>query len=346
MKQSMKWKLWLNIITFAALALIIWAARHDIVKVFEHLKDLNLLILLLMLPAQLLVYATLAKLFFHFFRATGAEVPFKSLVAPMIELNFVNHIFPSGGVSGFSYLTLRLKPFGISTAKSTLAQLARFAFMFLGFIALLLVALVMLAVEGRTSSVMVLAVSAVTFTMLFTTTILVFVIGSESRIAAFTGALTRFLNHVIHLFRRKHPETISISRVQRTFLELHEDYALLRSDPAKMKKMILWSFLANVAELILLYIAFMAHGAFPNVGAVIVAYVIANLAGFFAILPGGIGLYEPLMTAVLISGGVDPALALSATLVYRVISLLLSLISGYALYQRAIHRYGTADVSR
>lgn len=338
------WKVWLNVITFVALAVIIWAARGDIVRVFNHLKDLNVWILALMVPAQLLVYVTLAKLFYHFFRGTGNVVPLKALIAPMIELNFVNHIFPSGGVSGFSYLTLRLKQFGVSTAKSTLAQLARFAFMFISFIALLLVSLVLLAIEGRTSSIMVLAVSAVTFTLLFTTGILIYVIGSESRISAFTTTLARFLNRVIHIVRRHHPETISLKNVQTTFLELHEDYVLIRSDARRMKKAIWWGFLSCASELLLLYIAFMAHGVFVNPGAVIVAYVIANLVGFIAILPGGIGLYEPLMTAVLISGGINPALALSATLVYRVISLLMSLISGYALYQRAIHRYG-ADVS-
>lgn len=340
----MNWKLWLNLITFVALIVLIWFARHDILMVFEQLRNLNLLIVALMIPAQFLVYLSLAKLFYYFFFATGTHLRLKDLFAPMIELNFVNHIFPSGGVSGFSYLTIRLKPFGVSTAKSTLAQLARFAFMFMGFIVLLLVALLLLAIEGRVSTLMVLAVSAVTFTLLFVTTVLIFVIGSESRISGFTGALARMLNRVIHVFRRRHPETISLANVKRTFLELHEDYILIRRDWGKMRQAMLWAMLVNLAELLLLYMAFAAHGAYVNPGAVIVAYVVANLAGYLAILPGGLGIYEPLMTAVLISGGVQPTLALSATLVYRVISLLLSLVSGYFLYHKAIHRYGTANI--
>ncbi|HSE61022.1 MAG TPA: lysylphosphatidylglycerol synthase transmembrane domain-containing protein [Candidatus Saccharimonadales bacterium] len=340
----MNWKLWLNLITFIALLVLIWFARHDILLVFDQLRNLNLLIVALMIPAQLLVYISLAKLFYCFFYATGTHLKLKDLFAPMVELNFVNHIFPSGGVSGFSYLTLRLRPYGVSTAKSTLAQLARFAFMFIGFIVLLLVALLLLAFEGRVSTIMVLAVSAVTFTLLFVTTVLIFVIGSESRISGFTGTLARMLNRFIHIFRRRHPETISLANVKRTFLELHEDYILIRKDFGRMKQAMLWAMIANLAELLLLYLAFAAHGTLVNPGAVIVAYVVANLAGYIAILPGGVGIYEPLMTAVLISGGVQPALALSATLVYRVISLLLSLISGYFLYHKAIHRYGTANV--
>jgi putative heme transporter len=340
----MQWKLWLNVITFVALFVLVWFARHDIIMVLEHLRDLNIIVLALMIPAQFLVYFTLAKLFYYFFHATDVKVPLKQLFAPMIELNFVNHIFPSGGVSGFSYLTLRLKPYGVSTAKSTLAQLARFAFMFIGFIALLLIALLLLATEGRASSLVVLAISAVTFTLIFVTTVLIFVIGSESRIAAFTGALARFANWMIHVFRPRQPEAISLRNVKRTFLELHEDYVLLRQDMRKMRKALAWAMAVNLAELLLLYLAFAAHGTLVNPGAVIVAYVVANLAGYIAILPGGVGIYEPLMTAVLISAGVQPTLALSATLVYRVISLLLSLLTGYVLYHNAVRRYGTPNV--
>jgi uncharacterized membrane protein YbhN (UPF0104 family) len=77
----------------------------------------------------------------------------------------------------------------------------------------------------------------------------------------------------------------------------------------------------------------------------LIALVVANLVGLVAILPGGVGLYEPLMTAVLISGGISAPLALSATLVYRVISLLVSLLTGYFLYHRALSRYGSHDTA-
>jgi uncharacterized protein (TIRG00374 family) len=341
----MKWKLALNIATFVALGLIIFFARNDITRVFEHMRDLNVIVLLFMAPAQLLVYFCYAKIFYYFFNATGTNITLKQLIAPMIELNFVNHIFPSGGVSGFSYLTLRLKPYGVSTARSTLSQLARFAFMFMGFICLMLVALILLAAEGHTSSLVVLAVSAVTFSMLFVTTILIFVIGSEHRIAVFTNVLAKSLNRLIHLVRRKHPETISLERVQKTFIELHEDYLIIRRSPKAMGRVGVWALGSSLAELTLLYLAFVAHGAWVNPGAVVIGFVIASTAGLFAILPGGLGVYEPLMTAVLISAGVEATLALSATLVYRVISLLLSLITGYILYQRAIQRYGTTNLS-
>lgn len=341
----MKLKLWLNLLTFCALGLVIFFAWHDITLAFQNIANLNVWVLLLIVPAQLFAFYSLGKVFYHFFRATGVNLTMRELWAPMIELNFVNHVFPSGGASGFSYLTLRLKPYGVSTAKSTLAQLARFVSTFLAFIVMMFVALFILAVQGDVSPLVILAVTSIAFLVLFSTAILAYVVGTERRIDAFTKKMTIWLNKCINIFRRKHPETIKLTRVRKMFMELHEDYLFVRGNLKGMWPVMRWAVLTNLAEASLLYIAFLAHGTWVNPGAVIIALVVANLVGLIAILPGGVGLYEPLMTAVLISGGIPAVLALSATLVYRVISLLTSLITGYVLYHRALNRYGSADLT-
>lgn len=337
----MKLKLWLNLITFGALALIIFFAWGDIVQAFQKMATLNIWVLLLIIPAQFFAYFSLGRMFYYFFKATGVNLSMKQLFAPMLELNFVNHIFPSGGASGFSYLTLRLKPYGVSTAKSTLAQIARFVFTFLVYVVLLILALFVLSLQGNVNPLVVFAVSAIAFTVLFSTAVLMFVVSDKRRIERFTNAITVWINKVIHVVRRKHPETISLAGVRKMFIELHEDYLQVRGNLKDMRPVMLWATITNLSEASILYIAFLAHGTWVNPGAVLIALVVANLVGLIAILPGGVGLYEPLMTAVLISGGIPAALALSATLVYRVISLLVSLLTGYFLYQRALHRYGS-----
>lgn len=341
----MRFKFWLNIVTFVALGLAIFLAWGDVVHAFQKMLTLNIWILLLMVPAQFFAYFALAKLFFYFFKAIDVRLSMRQLFAPMLELNFVNHIFPSGGASGFSYLTMRLKPDGVSTAKSTLAQLARFVSTFLAYVALMFLALFVLALQGNVNPLVVLAVSSIAFTILFSTSVLMFVISDKSRIDRFTTRLARWLNKAIHVFRPKHPETISLRRVRTMFIELHEDYLQVRGNLKDMIPVMRWALLTNIGEILLLYIAFVAHGAWVNPGAVLIALVVANTVGLVAILPGGIGLYEPLMTAVLISGGVPGALALSATLVYRVVSLLISLVTGYFLYNRALNRYGSNDLT-
>lgn len=336
----MKLKLWINVLTFVAIVLVVIFARHDIVLAFQKMQQLNLLVLALMVPAQFFAFYAVGRVYYHFLKATGTPLPMKTLVPAAIELNFVNHIFPSGGISGFSYLTMRLKHDEISTAKATLAQLVRFALAFGTFIGLLLLALVMLAMEDRVNRFIMLLAAALTFTILFSTLIVTYVIGRGDRIQEFTQGLSRALNKAISLVRPHHPETINLKHAEQTFNELHEDYVLLRRDFRKMWPVVIWALVANLAEIGLVYITFVAHGAWINPGALIIAYAIATTAGFLAILPGGLGVYEPLMATVLLSAGVPADLALSATLVSRVVTLVLALGSGYVLYQRTLRRYG------
>ncbi len=342
----MRFKFWLNIVTFAAIAVVVVFARHDIIMAFQKMQHLNIWVLALMVPAQFFAFYAVARVYFHFFKATGTPLSMKVLLPAAIELNFVNHIFPSGGVSGFSYLTIRLRHEDISTAKATLAQLVRFMMVFVTFIGLLLLAVILLALQDQVNRFIILMATALTVSILFATLTVLYVIGTEYRIRDFTRGMSRLLNRLIHIVRPGHPETIDLGQVEKTFTELHNDYVLLRRDLRKMWPAITWALIANVAEIGLIYIAFVAHGAWINPGALIIAYAIATVAGLLAILPGGLGVYEPLMAAVLLSAGVSGTVALSATLVSRVVMLGLALGTGYVLYQRALRRYGDVDVTR
>lgn len=107
-----------------------------------------------------------------------------------------------------------------------------------------------------------------------------------------------------------------------------------------MRRPFFYSMLANVTELATIYVVYIAYGQFVNPGAIIIAYAIANFAGLIAVLPGGIGVYEGLMTAVLVSAGVPAGLAISVTIMYRVINMLLSLPIGYFYYNKALLAMG------
>lgn len=333
-------KFWLNVVTFVALLALIIVARHQIVDALKKLGDLNASALLLMIPLQALSYYAVARLYKDYFKTQGEDLPLKKMYAIALEMNFVNHVFPSGGVSGFSYLSLRLKQEGISTAKSTLAQILRFGLTFVSFIGLLFAGMLMLALQRHTSPMTILVASSITFLTFFGVIVAVYIISDEQRIKSFVSFLPKALNRVAGRLRPQASDVINISRVEHTLTDLHNDYALLAKDWKKMSGPFGWAMLTNVCEVMTIYVVYMAFGELINPGALILAYAVANFAGLIAILPGGVGVYEGLMTATLTSAGIDKALALSATVVYRVLSLIVFLPIGYVLYQRVLKRTG------
>jgi putative heme transporter len=337
-------KFWINVFTITALLVLVVISRTAIVDAFAKLGKLNAAALLLMIPLQLINYYAVARLYKDYFKSQGEDLKISTMYSIALELNFVNHVFPSGGVSGFSYLSLRLKQEGISTAKSTLAQIMRFALTFISFLALLFFGMLILALRRHTSPLTILISSSIAFLTLFGAVVGTYIISDEGRIKAFTGWLPKALNKVIGLVRRHKRETINISKVESTMEDLHRDYLMLSQDWRSLKKPLLWALTVNITDVATVYAVYVAFGSFINPGALIIAYAVANFAGLVAILPGGVGIYEGLMTATLTSAGVDKVLALSATVVYRVLNMLYALPVGYYLYNKALKRSSTHEL--
>lgn len=335
-KQA-RWKSIATIVTILALAVLIFAAWDQIVDTYKNLQDVNFYWLLLIIPFEALNHLSQAKLYQGLFRVLGDRFRTRPLFRLSLEMNFVNTVFPSGGVSGFSYLSLRLQDEQVSPAKATLVQLMRFVLIFTSFQVMLFVGLVFLALGGQASDFLLLVAGSLATLVLIGTLLLAFVVGSKSRIDVFFTSLARILNKIINFFRRGHPETINIARAREMFFELHENYMHIRRNMKVLKKPLVFALLSSIAEICALYSVYIAFGQWVNPGAIILAFAVANFAGLVSVLPGGVGIYEALMTAVLAAGGIPAALSLPVTVMFRVINMGVQLPAGYFFYHRALH---------
>jgi uncharacterized protein (TIRG00374 family) len=332
------WRGILNLVTILAMVALVYALRDQIVDTLQNIKQVNYWVLLLMIPLQIIDYDAFARMYGGILKHLKQPVSYKSLYRVALELNFVNHAFPSGGISGFSFFSLRLKNYGVNAGTATLLQLMRFILLFLSFQVLLAVGLFALAIENKASNIVIL-IAAVIATLAFAATFIVaFIVGSKERIRGFFTYLTKALNRAIHLVRPRHPETINIARVEHFLTDMHENYLMLKGDYGALRRGFVYSLIANLCEVLTIYVVYVAFGHWVNIGAVIIAYAIANFAGLISVLPGGIGVYEALMMAALTAGGVPAALSIPVVVMYRVLSMIIQLLPGWILYHRTISR--------
>jgi len=335
-KRSIPWKLIINLLTFAALGLLIYGVHEEIADTLNNLKNLEVWALLLIIPAQVLNYHSYAELYQSLLKILHHHVRYKKLFTLTLELNFVNNVFPSGGVTGISYFGLRMKTLGVSPGKSTLVMMIRYVLLFISFQILLAIGLIILAIGGQANSFAILIAGSLA-TLLFVGTLgAMFIVGSKKRINGFFAYITRFVNRLIKIVRPKHPETINMQKVENLFTELHENYMELRQQPKVLRLPFVHALMANLAEILTIYVVYIAFGQWVNPGAVIIAYAIANFAGLISILPGGVGIYEALMTTVLASAGVPAGVSIPITITYRVLNMTLQLPPGYYYYHKAL----------
>lgn len=335
--RSKRWKQAITIVTLLALFGFAYALRTQILETFQNLKNINLWIIILIIPLEVLNYHAQAKLYQDVLRLLGQKISYRTLYRVSLEMNFVNNVFPSAGVSGFSYFSLRLKPKGVSAAQATLVQMMKFILIFVAFQVMLFIGLLALAIDGRASGLLILVAGSLATLLLVGTLLLGYIVGSKERIDSFFVFAAKVVNRLIHIVRPKHPETINIGRAREVFRELHENYLHLKNHTNKMRRPLLYALSANLTEVLVIYMVYVAFGQLVNPGAIIIAYAVANFAGLVSVLPGGVGIYEALMTGVLAAGGISPALSLPVTVMYRVLNMGLQLPPGYILYQRALH---------
>lgn len=336
------WKVIINVITVLALIALIYAIRDQFKQTFQNLLQVNAWALLLMIPAQLLNYDSQARLYKSLFAIVGNKLGYKQLYKASLELNFVNHVFPSGGVTGISYWGLRMKGENITTAKATAVHLQKLVMIFLSFEILIVLGVFALAVQGHMSSIILLLSGSITTVLVILTVALGFIIGSKERIAGFFAYMSRVINKIIHKLRPNYPETINVEKVQQLFEDMHDNYVMMSRDWRVLRYPFFWALMANVWEVITIYVVYMAFGELVNIGAVILAYAIANFAGLVSVLPGGVGIYEGLMTLTLSATGVPSRLSLPVTIMYRVLSTCLQLPFGYYLYNKNLSKKKTS----
>jgi len=332
-----RWKLIINIITIVALIILVYALRDQIGATFSNLKKVNAWFLLLLIPIEALNYHAQARLYQRLFAIVGNKLSYKFLYRASLELNFVNHVFPSGGVTGMSYFTLRLgNGKDIAYGKATLMHVLKIGLYFISYELLLIFGVFSLAIMGRVNNLVILIASSLTTLLIVGTVLFFYLVGSKTRINNFFTGLTKILNRIIRLVLPKSPETINISRVRELFNDFHDNYQEIKHSLDQLKAPFFYALLADATEIAAVYIVYVAFGKLINIGAVILAYGIANFAGAISVLPGGIGVYEALMTGALVSMGVPAAVSLPATVMYRVLNTLIQIPPGFFLYSRAM----------
>jgi uncharacterized protein (TIRG00374 family) len=330
-----RWRLVLTSITLIALAALIYGLRKDVGGVIENLYKVNAVWLLLLIPIEAINYDVYARMYVRFFKILGENVRYRDMYRLNLELNFVNHILPSGGISGISYFTVRMRAYGVSGPKSTLSQIMKLLLLFAGFQPLLIIGVLLLALRGHVNNLVMLVAGALIALLVVGTIGLIYMIESRRRINSFLTALTKFLNKLLGFFRRN-KETINVAVAQDAFNELHDNYKLLKDNWRQLRVPFLYMMIANATEIAAIYVVYLAFGRLVNLGAVILAYAVANFAGLISVLPAGIGIYEGLMTAVLAATGIPASLSIPVTLMYRLLNMGIQLIPGYYFYQKAV----------
>lgn len=339
----MSFRAWLSVVTAVLIVVVLYVSRHELVRAWELLGQVNLWILLLLIPVQMIVYYAGGEMIFSYLQGKGQiqKVSRLELVRIALEGNFVNHVLPSGGVSGVSYLTWRLTHLGVSPGKATMAQVVRHAASFIAYALILLVAVFAVTLDGTLNRWIILASTTLFGSIVLTLLLAIYLFSSKRRIELFGNRLYKLINSIVRKVTFGRRRKLIHQEVIEDFLDdMHRDYLELRHDKKLLIKPFLWGIVYTLADAGLFMVTFLALGEFFNPAPILIAYGVASMVGFFVLTPGGAGAYEAIMVTFLAFAGIAGSVAIAGIVLTRVVLLVGTILFGYVFYQHALAKYG------
>ena len=332
-----------TIITFILLALVVYFGWGQITLAWGLLGSVNIWVWALLIPVQLASYYAIGGMIFSYLRSKGnlQTTTHWQMTRIALELNFVNHILPSGGAAGFSYLGWVLGRHGVSAGRATMAQIIRFVLGFVAFVSIVTVAVIFLIFDHKVNQSIIFITTVLILTAVVGIVVIIYLVGNHKRLIKFSSLLTNFVNKVVSVFTRgKKTQTLNLLDVEKFFTEIHEDYLEIRRDKRILARPFIWALITNILDVSLIMIAFLSLGFWVNPATLFIAFGIASIVSIFSASPGGAGVYEAIMIAFLASAGVQPDIAIAGTLLARATLLVGTILFGYIFYQLTLNKYG------
>lgn len=341
MKQ-LSFRTWLSIMTFVLIALILFLSRHELLQAWHLLQQVNIWVLIAVFPVAALGYLAAGEMIFSYLRQKGfvRDVSPFALMRLSLELNFVNHAFPSGGLSGISYANWRLRKYGVSTGRATMAQMVRYVMGFVAVVLFLAVAVVIVTIDSGVNRWIILMSGGLVFCLTMITLLGVYLLTSQRRLHKAAHQITLTINGFARRILRRTKPVMDEAAVRRYCDDLHTDFLELRRDKKLLWQPFVWSIIFTIMEILPFWMTFQSLGVSVNPASILIAYGVATTMAVVVATPGGAGAYEAVMVGILALSGVSQGQAIAGTMLYRVIAIVTTLVFGYAFYQLTIMRYG------
>lgn len=315
----------------------------------DAFRELNIWVLLLLIPEQFMMYFAAGQMYFSFLKQRRKmKVSNLKLTRISLEINFVNHTMPSGGMSGLAYLIWRLRELEISAGQVSFIHGLRYAICAVGNAVQTMIAIIIVLIAGcvRPGNGWYLWLAggiAAGIQLLIVVAVLVLrkqknVDFLKNKLANLADKWQRRKNQN----RANNPEkpakkkSFTRDNVERFFTDMRSDYLALMRDKNILKKPIIWGFVFSFLELATYWVVGCALGHPEILPQIMIAEGVASVVGTVMVTPGGLGGYEGAFVAVLVATGVDLSIATIVVIVTRIVVLTLTIMSGLGFYQQAL----------
>jgi uncharacterized protein (TIRG00374 family) len=321
------WRLLAGLVVVCVLAAFVILQRAELIEAWHTLRLANPLWIGAAIVVQGVVYLCFASVYWRTLQLLGYHLRLLSLYGVAFVAIFLGRVFPAGGTSTFAFLLFQLRRRGIPDGTGAVAVTLDGLSYLLAFFVLLTGGFVYLFTHGELKVNQVIIVALLSLAIM---TLGMYVWGLSRDRALLTKRAIGLKNVLARLFRRSWGDM----RVLAFLAELYEGTALIARDRTGFVQLVVLQVIALLLDCVTLLLLFWSIGIWPHFSVVLLGYSLAYFFSTISSLPGGGGTFEALMVVTMTNLGVQAPIALSVTLLYRVLAFWLPLLISSIIYQR------------
>ncbi len=286
-------------------------------QALKLLRHINKFYLLLGIVAEIMSFIGAAWLLGIIFTQLGHKLPFFTRFKLGSIAAFTIHFVPLGaaGEAAFDYYFLRKQR--VDSGSIILMWILRWIFTYAGFFLVFLFGLMLVPTYPDLtfspkfiSPILLIAILGAVF-------YLVYIYRHKDKFWQVWSKLFSFANRIIKRFKK---EPFAEDKKREVFDDIYEGIGLFGRKKRSSILAILAGMLYWLGDITCFYFVFLSFGFHIGWGMLIFSYCISTVLGIISAVPGGMGVTEGSMALILTGMGVPGALALTATLVFRLFS--------------------------
>ncbi len=334
-KQNVR-RIVLTAIVLVGAAVFVVTKRGDLPEAWHALRHSNPWWLVVAAGLSVAIVANLAGMQARSQGLLGVHRPFRAMMSLTASGHFLNLVTKSGGMAGVTGFNADARRHGLSVERTTAGYILAELSTHLGFTAVLIVSIPIIARDGHLTAGDIAAIAVFTLVTGMFLAGVVAASRSRSAIRRLHSAPDQIRNLVGRaLGRPPRPPSVDHHAAD----DLYATMVLAREHRRGLWPLAIHAAGYPLIGVALLWVTFRALGIDQGIDVALVSYAIATTFSIVGFLPAGIGFTELSMAATLTSYGIPAGKTAAVVGLYRLFDLWLPLAGGAIALRRRPHRF-------
>lgn len=325
------------ILAVFSVIILIFLKFSDLQKVSETIKNAQIIFIVAAFITQIFTYISVVFLLNNLLLIHNLKIKFSKLFKATLSTNFLNVAFPSGGLSGTSFLFYFFSKEKIKKGTSAVIVVLYYLFNNLSFYFFLIGVLIYLIVSHEITMEEFIASAIGLLVTVFLTLGLYLFFRRRTLFERVLRFILSLLNRITKRLIKR--ELLKNEEIFVMIDEFYRGWREVKNQKVQILKSLIYAIFVHIFDILTIFLIFKALNYEISLPILIIGFVLSDVFSFVSFVPSGFVIFEISLALIYSGFGVPFELAVLVVLIFRFLALWLPIPVGIWSYRSLTKNY-------